>query len=171
MKTLMQIFLVVVVILLLPFFLILRLFGWRPQGQNTIRSLFPGKPEGFAIVSPEQSDRRPYPYVQVDNDGSARELHKAEREYLETPFLGADGARPYVKWRYNQKNGWGELGGFLKRTKLPKRVHIAPAPVEEPKQDVKGETIRRAREMGYDIIENANGTTTMLPSKMFRSDL
>jgi hypothetical protein len=171
MKTLMQIFLVVFVILLLPFFLMLRLFGWRPQRKGTIRSLFPSKPEGFAIVSPEQSDRQPYPYVQVNNDGSARELHKSEREYLETPFFGADGARPYVKWRYTQKNGWGELGGFLKRTKLPKRVHIAPAPVEEPKQDVKGETIRRAREMGYDIIENANGSTTMVPSKMFRSDL
>ena len=171
MKTLEQIFLVVVVILLLPFVLILRLFGWRPQGQNTIQSLFPGKPEGFAIVSPEESDRQPYPYVKVNNEGSARELHKAEREYLETPFFGADGGRPYVKWRYKQKNGWGELGGFLKRTKLPKRIDIASAPVEEPKQDVKGEMIRRAREMGYDINENANGTTTMVPSKMFRSDL
>lgn len=171
MKTLMQIFLVVFVILLLPFFLILRLYGWRPHRQNAIQSLFPGEPEGFAIVSPKQSDRQPYPYVQVDNEGSARELHKVEREYLETPFFGADSARPYVKWRYNQKNGWGEMGGFLKRTKLPRRVHVAPAPVEEPKQDVKGETIRRAREMGYDIIENANGSTTMVPSKMFRSDL
>lgn len=77
MKTLTQIFLVVSVVLLLPFFLVFRLFGWRPQGQNAIQSHFPSKPEGFAIVSPEQSERQPYPYVQVNNDGSARELHKA----------------------------------------------------------------------------------------------
>ena len=170
MKKLTEIFLVVAVVMFLPFFLVLRLFGWQPKGENTMQSLFPKVPQGFAVVSAEESETEPYPYIQVNNDGSARELHYAERKYLETPFIGADGARPYVKWRYSQKNGWGKLGGFLKRAKLPKRVQIAPAPIEEPKQDAKDETIRRAREMGCDIIENDNGGYTIVPSKMFRSD-
>ena len=32
---------------------------------------------------------RPYPYVYVLADGSARELHENERKYLETEFSGA----------------------------------------------------------------------------------
>jgi hypothetical protein len=76
-----------------------------------------------------------------------------------------------VKWRYSQRNGWGDLGGFLKRTKLPRGMLVGPAPVVEPEWDAKAETIRRAREMGCDIIENKNGSYTIVPSKMFRSDL
>jgi len=34
----------------------------------------------------------PYPYVHVNADGSARELHPSERRYLETEFKGGDGA-------------------------------------------------------------------------------
>jgi hypothetical protein len=48
---------------------------------------------------------------------------------------------------------------------------VGPAPVVEPEWDAKAETIRRAREMGCDIIENKNGSYTIVPSKMFRSDL
>ncbi|MFT4112550.1 hypothetical protein [Silvibacterium sp.] len=59
MRTLKQISIVVFLILVLPFFLILLLLGWRPQGQNTIQSLFPREPEGFAIVTSEQSEGNP----------------------------------------------------------------------------------------------------------------
>jgi hypothetical protein len=171
MRTLTQLCLTVVAILLLPLFLILRLFGLRPGGQAGVQSLFPREPLGYALVSVEQSGAQPYPYIYVNDDGSARELRRTEQEHLETPFLGADGDRPYVKWRYSQRNGWGDLGGFLKRTKLPRGILVGPAPVEEPEWDAKAETIRRAREMGCDVIENKNGSYTIVPSKMFRSDL
>jgi len=112
---------------------ILRLFAWRATGDKSIRS--PGSEREFAVVNGAESDSEPYPFIYVLEDGSARELHRREREYLETPFIGADGARPYVKWRYGQKNGWGNVRGFLRRTKLPNRILIGPAPVEDPSID------------------------------------
>jgi hypothetical protein len=171
MRKLTQICLAVVIVLMLPFFLVLRLFGWRPRGQTGMQSLFPREAGGYALVSAEESDAHPYPYIYVNDDGGARELRKTEREHLEAPFLGADGGRPYVKWRYGQRNGWGDLGGFLRRTKLPRGIPVDTAPEDEPERDAKTETIRRAREMGCDIIENGNGSYTIVPSKMFRSDL
>jgi hypothetical protein len=38
-----------------------------------------------------------YPYVYVNADGTARELHPSEQKYLETEFKGGGGAAPYVK--------------------------------------------------------------------------
>jgi hypothetical protein len=35
----------------------------------------------------------PYPYVYVNADGTARELHASEQKYLEAEFKGGDGAR------------------------------------------------------------------------------
>ena len=171
MRTLTQILLALAIILLSPFFLVLRLFGWRPDGQAGVQSLFSRGPQGYALVSAEESEAQHYPYIYVDDDGGARELRKTEREHLETLFFGADGDRPYVKWRYGQRNGWGDLGGYLKRTKLPRGIHIGPVPVEEQERDAKTETIRKARERGCDIIENGNGSYTIVPSKMFRSEL
>src|SRR5215469_2917651 len=55
---------------------------------------------GYAIVEKDRSGVDPYPYVYVNVDGSARELHPDERDYLETPFSPGDGARPYVKGSY-----------------------------------------------------------------------
>ena len=132
MSTLKQMYYLVVLMLLLPAVLILRFFGWRPVGDTGIQTLFLREPRGFAIVSGEVTDTESYPYVYINANGIARELHRSERDYLQTPFIGADGARPYVKWRYMQKNGWGELTGFLKRTKVPRRVEIGPAPVDDP---------------------------------------
>jgi hypothetical protein len=171
MRTLTQVCLAVAAILLLPFSLVFRLFGWRPAGQTGVQSLFPHEPQGDAFVSAEESEAQPYPYIHVNDDGSARELRRTEREHLETPFLGADGGRPYVKWRYSQRNGWGDMGGFLKRTKLPKGMIVGPAPIGEPERDSKAETIWRARGMGCEVLENDNGSYTIVPSKMFRSDL
>jgi hypothetical protein len=55
MRTLTQVCLAVAVILLLPFFLVLRLFGWRPAGQTGMQSLFPHEPRGNALVSAEKA--------------------------------------------------------------------------------------------------------------------
>src|ERR1700733_6520048 len=78
----------------------------------------------YAVLGKDQAKVVPYPYLYVNADGSARELHPNERNLLETPFHPADGARPYVKRNYLQKNGWGEITGFLKRSKLPRGTQM-----------------------------------------------
>ena len=60
-----------------------------------------------------------YEYVLVLKDGSAREVTANEREYLETDFSPADGARPYIKFRYESVDGWESIEGFLLRRQLP----------------------------------------------------
>ncbi len=70
----------------------------------------------------------PYPYVYVNADGTARELHGSERRYLETPFKGGDGAAPYVKSNYDERNGWDELAGYLERSRLPSEIAVGDAP-------------------------------------------
>jgi len=159
-------------ILLLAVAAVLRLFGWRPKGDVGIQTLFAKEPTGFAVVSGQWSDTPPYPYVYINADGSARELHRSEREYLETPFFGADGARPYVKWRYRQKNGWGEIMGFMKRNKVPRGIQIEPVPADDSLSGSTMEThIQLLREKGMEISENSDGTFTATPSKMFRTEL
>jgi hypothetical protein len=86
--------------------------------------------QGFAVVSAEESKAVPYPYVYVEDDGGVRELYVDERKYLETKFLGADGARPYTKNSYLKKNGWGKLRGFLKRSEVPVGVRVEPVAVD-----------------------------------------
>ncbi len=86
----------------------------------------------FAIVTPSEAKQNPYPYVYVNRDGSVRELHPAERDYLETPFLIGDSGRPYVKQAYLDKDGWGEIKGFCPRYVIPKELSIAEAPANDP---------------------------------------
>jgi hypothetical protein len=81
-----------------------------------------------------RSRRRPepgYDYVMVLEDGEAREVTLDEREYLETEFSPADGARPYIKFRYESVDGWGSLAGFLLRRQLPARIGIRSADTED----------------------------------------
>jgi hypothetical protein len=66
--------------------------------------------------------------VYVNEDGSVRELTEAERTYVETEFSPLDGARPYIKLRYADRNGWGRIEGFLPRAEAPGGVPIQPAP-------------------------------------------
>lgn len=79
--------------------------------------------------------RRPkdagYPYVMVNDDGSAREVTAKEKEFIETEFDSADGARPYIKFRYESVDGWGSIGGFLFRRQLPSRIGIRKPTDEE----------------------------------------
>ena len=58
-------------------------------------------------------------FVYVDDAGAARELTAEECTYLATPYHPADGARPYVKKRYDSRTPDGRLRGFLERTDLP----------------------------------------------------
>jgi hypothetical protein len=52
---------------------------------------------GYAVVSADEAAQDPYPYIFVNDDGTARELHAAERAYLEQTFLPFDGGRPTSK--------------------------------------------------------------------------
>lgn len=74
----------------------------------------------------------PYPYVYINADGTARELHVAERAWLETEYALGDGAAPRVKDSYDDRNGWGEIKGYLHRTDLPAGMPVGDAPAEDP---------------------------------------
>jgi hypothetical protein len=104
----------------------------------------------------------PYPYLYVNADGSARELHPGEREYLETEFSGGDGAAPYIKSSYTARDGWGEITGYLARAKLPAGTPIREAPAEDPHRPLsKAEYVNWLRGKGAEVIENADGTLTI----------
>ena len=106
---------------------------------------------------------RPYPYIYVNADGTARELHANERRYLETEFSGGDGAAPYIKDSYFELNGWGEIKGYLKRSELPARTPIDDAPAEDPLKPMgPAETIEWLRSKGVEVIENGDGSFTTM---------
>lgn len=104
----------------------------------------------------------PYPYIYVIADGTARELHASERQYLETEFSGGDGAAPYIKSTYLQRDGWGEISGYLKRSELPAGTVIHAAPSEDPQRPVgRAEYIAWLRSKGVEAIENSDGSMTI----------
>jgi len=104
-----------------------------------------------------------YPYVYVIADGTARELHASERQYLETEFSGGDGAAPYIKRSYSQRDGWGEISGYLKRSKLPAGTVIHAAPAEDPQRPLSTtEYIAWLRNKGVEVIENSDGSMTLM---------
>jgi hypothetical protein len=104
----------------------------------------------------------PYPYIYVNADGTARELHASEREYLETPFKLGDGAMPYIKDTYEERNGWGELSGYLKRAALPAGTAVADAPLEDPRRPITREDFAVwLRSKGVDVTEHGDGSMTV----------
>ena len=42
--------------------------------------------KAYPVVTAAEASATPYPYVFVESDGGARELHADERTYLETPY-------------------------------------------------------------------------------------
>ena len=122
--------------------------------------------DGYAIVKKDRSIVDPYPYVYVNADGGARELHQGERDYLETRFQPGDGNRPYIKSGYSKRNGWGELAGFLKRSQLPNEIVIQAAPAENPSKPLtRSEQIQFLRDKGVVVTENPDGTFTATKPK------
>jgi hypothetical protein len=75
---------------------------------------------------------QPYPYIYVNADGTARELHASERAWLETEYTLGDGAMPRIKDSYDERNGWGEIRGYLQRADLPAGMAVGDAPAEDP---------------------------------------
>ena len=107
------------------------------------------------------TDPDPYPYVYVNADGSARELHESERRYLETEFKGGDGAAPYIKSSYDERNGWHELNGYLARSLLPEAAAIHDAPAEDPIAMNREEYIAWLRNKGMEVTEKSGGAFTI----------
>ncbi len=109
---------------------------------------------------------RLYPYIYVNADGTARELHASERRYLETEFSGGDGAAPYIKDRYDELNGWGELKGYLKRSELPGSTPVHGAPADDPLKPMsQAEHIEWLRSKGVEVVANSDGSFTMLAKR------
>ena len=121
-----------------------------------------GAPSGTPNQRSAMSTEKPYPYVYVLKDGTARELHPDERTYLETEFTGGDGNMPYIKDSYAERNGWGEIAGFLARAQLPRGTPIAAAPAENPNKPMnREETIAWLRAKGAVVVENPDGSFTV----------
>ncbi|HSS14567.1 MAG TPA: hypothetical protein VLL04_11775, partial [Rhizomicrobium sp.] len=66
-------------------------------------------------------------FVYINEDGTARELTASEHEYLNTTYHGADGARPYIKGRYQSQTPDKKIWGYLARRKLPPGMSVNPS--------------------------------------------
>ncbi|MFZ3226567.1 MAG: hypothetical protein WA230_13800 [Xanthobacteraceae bacterium] len=112
-----------------------------------------------------------YPYIYINADGTARELHAGERAWLETEYQGGDGAMPSVKDSYEERNGWGEISGYLKRAALPGGTPVGDAPADDPRRPMsRADTIAWLRGKGVEVTENDDGSLTAqgLPDKARR---
>jgi hypothetical protein len=66
-------------------------------------------------------------FVYINEDGTARELTADEHEYLNTIYHGADGARPYIKERYQSLTPDKKIWGYLLRRQLPPGMLVSPS--------------------------------------------
>jgi len=79
----------------------------------------------FLFLSrPRRRKEDGFKYIYVNDDGTAKELNDDEKEYLNTDFHNGDGARPYIKFRYQSRTPDSRLSGYLERRQLPKNIHI-----------------------------------------------
>ena len=65
-----------------------------------------------------------FKYVYVEDEGSVREVYKDEEDYLNQKFEGADGSRPYIKNKYDQKTPDGKISGYILRRRVPQNIRI-----------------------------------------------
>lgn len=72
-----------------------------------------------------------FEFIFIDDEGDARELSEHEQKYINTKFEFGDGARPYIKNKYETKTPDGRLIGFLSRRQLPPGMPIGPSPSQE----------------------------------------
>jgi len=120
----------------------------------------------YAVVSVNEAAQDPYPYIYVNDNGAARELHAAERQYLEEPFISGVGGRPYVKRAFDAHDGWGGVNGFLHRSKLPEGLLVASPPAKNPdppmsKADQVAFLKEKAVQFGLEVVEKSDGTVEM----------
>jgi len=105
-------------------------------------------------------------FVHVNQDGSVRELSPSECAYLSTEFSGADGGRPYIKTRYESRDGWGSLSGFIERRRVPSRIVIEPVhpDYDALEKQLRFDVLGVHRAAGDVIVTNADGSTTCTPN-------
>ena len=118
----------------------------------------------YAVVSAADAQKRPYPFVHVEANGSVRELHHSECRYLETVFSPYDGGRPYVKSNFQEKNGWGSIEGFCPRAAVPAGATIAAAPDRDPnppKSKAELIDLLKSKAAGFEVTEQPDGTVSM----------
>jgi hypothetical protein len=114
-------------------------------------------------VSEAEAAALPYPIVYVYQDGTIRELHQTEKQYLETAFSPGDGGRPAVKDTLAQLNGWGDIQGFCLRSGIPANFTILPAPINVPTPEpmTRERTIELCNKTGFTYHEMPNGTVNL----------
>jgi hypothetical protein len=77
--------------------------------------------------------------VWINADGSARELTDAEKKYVDAEFSPFDGARPFIKSHYEQRNGWGKTQRLLATDSTTEGyAHQSHAPDERAAEDTAG---------------------------------
>jgi hypothetical protein len=112
----------------------------------------------------------PYPFVHVDADGTARELHERERRYLEAEFKDGDGAAPHIKSGYEERNGWGDLSGYLQRALLPNGTAVDTAPAKDPNPPMsRDEFIAWLRRKGVAVTDNGDAALSVSKPETERS--
>jgi hypothetical protein len=77
---------------------------------------------------PRRKRERGFPFIYVEEDGSARELSTDEQKYLNTEFEFGDGGRPYIKSIYETLTPDGKISGYLSRRQLPQDISVKPMP-------------------------------------------
>src|ERR1051325_7719775 len=97
---------------------------WRVRRFQARHATFEAKP----VEMPAPSET----LIWIEADGRARELSDADKAYVDSVFSPFDGARPYVKAHYEQRDGWGRLTGYLERGKLPQGMTVHPARIDGP---------------------------------------
>ena len=75
----------------------------------------------FVPLRPNESG---FKYVYVEEDGTVREIDNEDEEYLKTKFSPTDGARPYIKSRYDELTPDKKISGFILRSRVPKKMEI-----------------------------------------------
>lgn len=125
--------------------------------------------ETHSVVSRKMAKQIPYPFVYVGANGLVFELDGEEKNFLEEQFLPNDSARPYVKSRFWQSDGFGNIAGFCPRKRIPNGKLILPSPTEN-REDLSlvERTIIQAKAGGAKITENEDGSHTMVFPKLKR---
>ena len=115
---------------------------------------------------PRRAREPGFRFVYVNQDGSARELSPEEQSYLSEEFAGWDSSRPYIKWSYESRDGWGSQSGFIERRRVPARITILPV---NPNYDAAAKELTRDRPISYPdegdlVVKNPDGSITYLPN-------
>lgn len=102
----------------------------------------------------------PFEYVFVGPAGEVRELSILEKLDLRTRYGFGDGARPFIKRTYSEKNGWGNLRGYCRRNLIPAHIEIKNPVFNIPPAEIR-KKIKTITQMGYEVdfsgIEQESG--------------